>query len=96
MRCRTTEAAAPAGNSDFGSGLTGAVRVMAAETVVFSVAVIPFAIGVHLVGGDHHHGAGLIQTFQGFQHLQAALHISAPGSQRIPVAAPHQRLGRKM
>ena len=94
-RC-TAEAAAPAGDGNFGSGLAGAVGVMAAETIVFSIAVIPFAVGIHLVGGDHHHGAGILQPFQCFEHLQAALHIGAPGAQRIPVAAPHQRLGRQM
>ena len=69
---------------------------MAAEAVALAVAVVPLLVGVHLVGGHHHHRAGVPQRPQSFQHLKRTLHVGGPGAQRIGVTASHQRLGGKM
>ena len=69
---------------------------MAAEAIGFAVAVAPLAVFIHLVGGDHHHRAGVIQAAQGFEHIQRPHHIGGPGAEGIEVAAAHQGLGRKM
>ena len=66
---------------------------MAAERIIFAVAVAPLLVAVDLVGCDSHHGAGLRQRPERFQQMQGANHIGVPGGERLGVAEPHQRLG---
>lgn len=93
---RSHKAGAPAGDGDLGTGLAGAVGIVAAEAVVLAVAVVPLPVGVDLVGGDHHHRAGMAQRPQGLKHVEAALHVGAPGAERISVTAAHQGLCRQV
>ncbi len=87
------EAAAPAGDRQFGAGLAGTVGIVAAEPIGLAVAPGPLLIGIHLVGGDHHHGAGVGEGPERFQQVEGAEHVGAPGAYRIGVAAAHQGLG---
>ena len=59
-----TEAGTPTGNGDLSSRLAGAARVMAAEAIVLSVAIIPLLVGVDLVGGVHHHCTVLVWFYE--------------------------------
>ena len=90
---RTAEAIAPAGDGNFCSSLAGAVGIVATEAIGLSVAIGPLAVLIHLVGGDHHHGAGMLEVLERFQQMQRTLHVGGPGAQRVAVAAAHQGLG---
>ena len=73
-------------------GLASAVWIVTAKPVVFAIAVIPVAVGVHLIGGHHHDNAVVDERFKGFQQMQRALHVRSPGTERVAVAATHQWL----
>ena len=96
MSCAAAKAGSPAVNRQLSRSLASAIGIVAAESVVFAVSVIPLAVGIHLVGGHHHHGAGVLEWFESFEQIQGPLHVGAPGAQGICVAAPHQGLGTEV
>ena len=54
---------------------------MAAEAIFFPIAIVPLSVGVHLVGGHHHHRARVLQWLERFEQVAAqavAVEASTP------------------
>ena len=64
-----------------------AVGVVAAQRVVLAIALEPLVVLVHLVGGDHHHRAGLLQARAGPPAVKVPITLVAQVADGIGVAA---------
>ena len=96
VRLAAAKAGAPASDRQFRRRLAAAVGVMAAEGIVFAVAVEPLFVALHILGGDQHRRAGRLQAAQGFQQVDCAHHMGGPGGGGLGITAAHQGLGSQV
>ncbi len=84
------------GRHKLGAALAGAVGVMPAHGVVFTIAPDPLVIAIAFVAGDDDDGARGRAMAAGLKHPGRAQNIGVEGCQRILVRRAHQREGRHM
>ena len=103
-RARRVEiGAAIGGDGQLGGGLAGAVGVVAAKGVVFTIGAEPLAVFIALIGGDEDRGAdavaGLVarlEPAQGVEQMHSAHDVGGVGLDRLAVGQAHQGLRGQM
>src|SRR6185437_14498957 len=61
-----------AADDDLARGFAGAVRIVAAERIVFGIGAPLATLAVDLIGGDHHRDAHAVDAAQGVEHIGGA------------------------
>ncbi len=86
------EGIAVARDHDLARTLAGAVGIVAAQHIAFTVGIGSFEIVIDLVGGDHHGNARRVEAAERLQQVGGPHHVGGEGFDRLAIAGPHQRL----
>ncbi|MNZ71465.1 hypothetical protein D3C78_898280 [compost metagenome] len=74
------------------AALAVAVRIMPTHRLVFTIAPLPLAVLITLVGGDIDNAAQIRALARSLQHMQATHHVGGIGFHRLAIGQPHQWL----
>ena len=78
------------------AGFAVGIGIIAVQTVIFPVAVLPLSIFIDLIGRHIHKGTDRRTKTDAFQYMHRSHHIGFIGIHRFPVGFPHNGLGCQM